>query len=177
MPLRFADHGTHAVLWGPSALPVLQVNGRSEITDDLSRTYTWTMARSDREGVVKLGLQRRNEDNRSMHFERIFMTCNGTKRLAVSAWPAAPDRRPMRRMRLLTITADEKQHFSRDQKISFNEVDEVWAIDATISGFKPIQDMIGARNTRLDAHGIALILPRANAAVADFLSRCEKNDH
>ncbi|TGD93414.1 hypothetical protein [Methylobacterium nonmethylotrophicum] len=149
------------------------LSGRGSRIEDLARGYTWTTSSDTVEGVIKLGLQPRDRASRMMSYERVFVTCDRTRRLAVSVWPVASAGPARARTAPLTITADAARHRSDSQTLAYNEMDEAWGIDATLHGLGLVQDMVASDTLRLEAQDVALILPRPNAAVARFLSQCE----
>ena len=142
--------------------------------DDLRTTYIWTYAAAGGASPPKLGLQPRNPAHRSLNYERLMITCDRSKKLTITAWPVDLRERAAEPNMDLNFATDLTPHLIPNPQRSFNEMDEVWQVEAVAPNPQPIRDMLGAKSIRLGATGVSMALPKASSSVKAFLAGCDR---
>lgn len=137
--------------------------------DDLRRNYVWT--KSDRSSdLPKLGLQARRPGQRSMSFERIYMSCLKTGGLEIEVWPAAKggDSSPP------ILIVEGIQYPLGAWKTSMNEMEEVLMGTTSSPDLSAVRAMREARDIVFKAPDLTMKLPAASPAVRGFVGECER---
>lgn len=139
--------------------------------EDLRRDYAWT--KSDRTSdPPKLGLQSRRPAQRSMSFERLYMSCLKSGGLAIEVWPVgkAVESSPA------LLIVDGIQHPLRACNTSMNEMDEVLMCATSAPDLSAVRAMREARDIVFKAPDLSMKLPAASPAVRAFVGECERRN-